>query len=281
MKQFILFACIVLTTAAMGQKVSNRISFPKGQKLEMIVMSNTVSEGMGNMKVDVTLTRIFDINDVKNGNAEIEHKIKRMQMNIESAVFGNQSFDSEKESDLKKEGFQDLEKSLKNKYSMTVNPSGNVTEVKKDDDNPNTQEKTADNMMDNLLSQVGNGLSVPVPGDRTDFSILPEREVGKGESWTDSSLNRKTVYTIADISENDIMVTFTENIVTQKKQEVMGNEITVNSIENSTGRLTLDRKSGLLKEKSSSSDIEGKMEMMGQSMPINSKTTRSWVIKML
>jgi hypothetical protein len=276
---------MVLTTAAIGQKVSNKINFPNGQKLEMVMTVSTISEGMGNMKIDMTITRLFDINNVKDGSAEIEHKVKRLQMNLESAMFGNETFDSEKEGDLKKEGFSELEKAIKNKYSMTVNSSGMVTAVKPDDNNPSNQDKAANGMMENLTAQVGDGLTVPAIGDRTEFRILPENEIRKGESWTDSTQSkdssqvRKTVYTIADITENDIMITFTEDAITSKKQEVMGNQINIKGNEKTTGRITLDRKSGLMKEKSANSDIEAKMEVMGQTMPMNSKVTKNWVVK--
>jgi hypothetical protein len=279
MKKLLLAASIAIAITGFSQKINNKLVFQKGQKLEMTIQINsTVSSALGESKVDATVVRIFDVIDASNAGATIEHKIKRVKMNFDSPM-GKDAFDSENEQDMKSEGGKQIEKSLKDKYTMTLDPTGKITDVKKDDDNPNTAEKDAGaNMIANALSQVAEGMKLPETGDKTDFKILPEREISKGESWTDSSENRKTVYTLADLTENDIIITFTEDATVNRKQEAGGMEIKVNSKEKTTGRLTLDRKTELLKEKSSTTDSEGTMEVMGQTAPLNTKTSKNWVV---
>jgi hypothetical protein len=280
MKKIILMATVAIATTGFTQKVSNKLSFQKGQKLEMtLTVNSTVGSAMGDSKVNATVIRSFDVQNVANGNATIEHKIKRIKMSFESPM-GNQDFDSENEKDMQGEQGKVAEKSIKNKYTMTVDQTGKVTAVKKDNNNPNEKgESVGGNMMGNALSQLAEGMDVPEVGDKTDFRILPNREVGKGDTWTDSANNRKTVYTLADVTDNDIIVTFTEDATISQKQEVgNGMEVTLNSKEKSTGRLTLDRKTGLLKQKSSNTDADGTMEIMGQSVPLSTKTTRNWVV---
>src|SRR3712207_393258 len=142
MKQFFLVAALAISVTGFSQKVSNKLAFQKGQKLEMITKVNSVvsMEMMGQSmetKVDATVTRSFDIEDVANGVATIDHKMKRMQMSIEAPMAGAQSFDSDNEADMKGEGGKQMEKALKNKYTMSVDALGNVTAIKADDDNPN------------------------------------------------------------------------------------------------------------------------------------------------
>jgi hypothetical protein len=285
MKQLFLVATIAFTTTGFAQKVNNKLTFQKGQKLEMISKVNSIisMEMMGQAmetKVDATITRLFDVEDVTNNGATIEHKVKRIQMNVEAPMQGAQTFDSDIEKDMKGDGGKAMEKALKNNYSMTVDAGGKITAVKADDANPNNSPKKEDlDMMSNALAQFAAGFDLPKTGDTSEFMILPSKELAKGESWTDSSKNVKTVYILADVTDADIIVNYTEEASTSRTQEAMGQEIIMTSKDKTTGKITLDKKSGLLKEKTATINSEGNMEMAGQTMPMNTKTTKTVTVK--
>jgi len=285
MKQLFLVAAIAFATTGFAQKVNNKLTFQKGQKLEMTSKVNTLisMEMMGQAmesKIDATVTRLFDVEDVTNNSATIEHKVRRIQMNFEAPMQGVQTFDSDNEKDMKGDGGKVMEKALKNKYSMTVDAGGKITAVKADDNNPNNTPKKEDaDMMSTALAQFAAGFDLPKTGDTSEFMILPPKELAKGESWTDSSKNIKTVYTLADVTDADIIVNYTEEASTSRIQEAMGQEITMNSKDKTTGKIILDKKSGLLKEKTATTNSEGNMEMAGQSMPMNTKTTKTVTVK--
>jgi hypothetical protein len=163
---------------------------------------------------------------------------------------------------------------------MTVDAGGKITAVKADDNNPNNAPKKEDaDMMSTALAQFAAGFDLPKTGDTSEFMILPPKELAKGESWTDSSKNIKTVYTLADVTDADIIVNYTEEASTSRIQEAMGQEITMNSKDKTTGKIILDKKSGLLKEKTATTNSEGNMEMAGQTMPMNTKTTKTVTVK--
>lgn len=285
MKQLFLVAALAFATTGFAQKVNNKLTFQKGQKLEMTSKVNTLisMEMMGQAmesKIDATVTRLFDVEDVTNNSATIEHKVRRIQMNFEAPMQGVQTFDSDNEKDMKGDGGKVMEKALKNKYSMTVDAGGKITAVKADDNNPNNTPKKEDaDMMSTALAQFAAGFDLPKTGDTSEFMILPPKELAKGESWTDSSKNIKTVYTLADVTDADIIVNYTEEASTSRIQEAMGQEITMNSKDKTTGKIILDKKSGLLKEKTATTNSEGNMEMAGQSMPMNTKTTKTVTVK--
>lgn len=285
MKQILVPAALLLSLTGVAQKVSNKLNFQKGQKLEMVAKVNTVisMEMMGqtmDTKMDATITRMFDVENVANGAATIEHKVKRIQMHFEAPMAGSQSFDSENEKDLKSDAGKNMEKAIKNKYTMTVDAAGKITAVKADDDNPNNATAVKeDDMMANIMSQLSMGIELPKVGDTSEFLILPRAEMTKGETWTDSSNNSKTVYTLSEITDTDIVVTYTQEASTQRTQEAMGQEITMNSKDKTTGRITLDKKTGLLKERTADTISTGKMEMMGQSVPLSTKTTKTVTVK--
>lgn len=279
MKPILLIASFVVAFTASAQKINPKIKFQQGQKLEMISKVNTVMsmEMMGqsmDTKVDAVITRSFDVEDVKSGLATIEHKVKRLQLNMDIPLVGNQSFDSDNEADMKGDGGKAMEKALKNKYAIQVDASGKIAAIKVDDDNPNksgVEEK--ENMMSGAMSQIGAGVTLPKVGESSEFKIFPAKEISKGETWFDSTETGKIVYTLSEISNHELIVSYTEEGKTNRKQEANGMEITMSSIDKTTGRITIDKATGLLKEKTSTTDSQGTMEVMGQEMPMTTKTT--------
>jgi hypothetical protein len=231
-------------------------------------------------KLDATITRLFDVEEVTNNSATIGHKVKRIQMNFEAPMQGAQAFDSDNEKDMKSDGGKAMEKALKNKYSMTMDAGGKITAVKANDDNPNKTPKKEDaDIMSNALAQIATGFDLPKTGDTSEFMILPAKELAKGESWTDSSKNIKTIYTLADVTDADIIVNYTEEASTLRTQEALGQEMTINSKDKTTGKIILDKRSGLLKEKTATTNSEGNMEIAGQTIPMNTKTTKTVTVK--
>jgi hypothetical protein len=285
MKKIFLFASFVFSLGSFSQKLTNSLSFQKGQKLEMITKGKSVisMEMMGQAmetKIEATITRLFDVEDVANGIATIEHKMKRMQLNVEAPMAGSQSFDSENEKDMKGEGGKAMEKALKNKYKMSVDAKGKITMVKADDDNPNkTEGNNQNDMMEGAMSQLASGMELPKAGELTDLSILPNKELSKGESWSDSSKGMKSSYVLTDITPTDILIDYTETGSTERAQEANGMEIKISTIDKTSGKIILDRKTGLLKEKTSTTDSEGTMEMMGQTVPMTTKSTKTVTVK--
>ncbi|HVG41561.1 MAG TPA: DUF6263 family protein [Chitinophagaceae bacterium] len=284
MKHVLSVAFIALTLSASAQKVNNKLNFQKGQKLEMVSKVNTTvsMEMMGqslDTKIDATITRTFDVEDVTSNGATIEHKVKRVQTNLEIPMQGTQTFDSDKESDMKSENGKAMEKALKNKYKMTLNGDGKIATIKADDDNPNKNPSKDEDMMSTAMAQMAAGFDLPKVGDKSEFAILPAKELGKGESWTDTANNIKAVYTVSDITATDVVINYTEEGTTSRKQEAMGQEINMSSKDKTTGKITIDRKSGLLKEKTATTSSEGNMEVGGQSMPMNTKVTKTITVK--
>lgn len=285
MKNFFVPAFLLLCLVGQAQKVSNKLAFQKGQKLEVVTTVKTNSEMMGqNMEMNIVATRLLDVEDVNNGNAVIESKMKRMQFNFDG-MGKAESFDSEKESDRTSDMGKTFEKALKNKFTMTVDPSGRITAVKADDDNPNQSAGSSENddMMSGMMAGLMTGFSLPKVGDLTEFSILPARELGRGESWTDTASaspdeKRKASFTVADINDREIVIDYTEEINTRLTQENMGMEVTINKTDKNTGKIQLDRKTGLLKQRSVNTETSGTASVMGQEIPLDAKATKTIVV---
>ncbi len=279
MKQLLLLVCMVVSGITAFSQSSNKLNFPKGQKLEMVAQTKAVvtQEVMGqSMEVNINsiINRSFDIEDVKSGTATIEHKIKRVQFDFD-AMGQKQAFDSEKEEDMKGDMGKSMEKNIKNKYTLTVDPAGTIVSVKADDDNTNkTTEKSTD-MMGNMMAQFAEGLELPKTGDLFPLQVKAKGALAKGQTWTDSLQGAEAgaiTYTVDNVTSSDILIDYTSEANAKRKQDV-GNGMTMDiDIKNKmTGKITLDKKTGLMKQKTVESNGTGTMEVMGQIIPMKTK----------
>lgn len=287
MKSYLSLILTLLIMGSRAQTVNNTLHFQKGQKLVLVAQAKSVisQEIMGqsiDMNINSTVTRHFDIEDVKQNTATIEHKVKRIQFSFD-AMGQIQQFDSEKEEDLKSEMGKSVQKSLKNKYTMTVDPYGSIVSVKADDDNPNKPEEiNTEDVMGSLMAQFAEGLEMPRPGDASEFKILPVGEINKGFTWTDtlSSGETGTVrYTVSDITTADILVDYNAEGTMERQQESMGMATTIRLKNLTSGKIIIDRQSGLLKEKTASILGTGTVDLAGQSIPMKSKVEIGIVVK--
>jgi hypothetical protein len=285
MKKVVLPALIAFSLAGNAQKVSNKLQFQKGQKLEILTTIKSASEMMGQtMNVDVTSTRLLDVQDVAGGNATIENKVKRLQVNFDG-MGKTESFDSDKESDRNSEMGKNLQKGMKNTYHITVDPSGKITAVKPGAENPNKGADSAgsQDMMSGMMDGIMEGFSLPAVGDASEFAILPAKELGKGESWTDTTsttkdMKRSATYTVSDITANEIVLDYTEDVAMKTTKENMGMEINIDRKDKNTGKVTLDRKTGLLKQRTVTTQTTGTASVMGQEIPLDTKSTKTVVV---
>jgi hypothetical protein len=123
----------------------------------------------------------------------------------------------------------------------------------------------------------------PQKGEASFFKILPDKETGKGESWNETienqSIKSNTIYTLTDITDSAIIVDFTGNSVTITKAEMMGTETTTTMNNKSTGKIILDKTTGIIREKTIYIESNGSTEVMGGSLPVTSKTTITITVK--
>ena len=288
MKQIFLIGALAVSTACLGQKVSSKLTFQPGQKYEITTIVDNVNttEMMGqsmDMKMNMTTTRVLDVGKVDKNVATIESKVKRMQYNFEG-MGQSQKFDSENEADMKGEGGKMAEKALKNKFSMKVDASGKILEVTPDDNNPNKADAAVSGSMGGPMDGMMEGFDLPKTGSRIDLSVLPAGDVSKGSSWTDTTSGngdekRKAAYTITGVTDNEVLIDYTEEVAATTTREQMGMEVNIQRKDQSSGKITLDRKTGLLKQQVVTTKTEATAEVMGQRMPVNATTTKTVTVK--
>ena len=289
MKKLLLFLSVFLSISLMAQNTGNKIHFKKGQKLEIVTEAkkNSVMDLMGQSmetKVNYTITESFDVEDVNETGATIEYKVKRILVDY-STMGREDSFDSEKEGDRNGQLGKAMEKGLKNKYTMKIDSYGKIISVKADDDNPNaakaSPEEEAMNAM--ISSQLGITTGLPKEGDQSIFKILPDKNVSAGDTWnvdTDiEGLKKSSVYKVASINDADIVLDYSEDVSVNSKQQMMGTEASVTGSEKSTGTITIDKSTGLLKSKTITKDGKTNIEAQGMTIPSTDKTTLTVTVR--
>ena len=114
------------------------------------------------------------------------------------------------------------------------------------------------------------------------FEIMP---AGKkvGDTWTDSAISAEVKtyhqYTLKDIKGNDATITFTGKQIVNKQIEQQGMQITVTSDGKISGEGTVDMTTGILKQKTTQMNSTGSAEVMGQSIPMITKSTSVVTVK--
>jgi hypothetical protein len=280
--QFLIMKISVLILAlgfsVTGLSQNGKLSLQKGQKFEVVTETKKEASMPMASTVNATVTEVYDVQDAGSNGFVLEHKVKHVLIDA-NAMGQSQKFDSEKEEDLNGELGKMLGKSIKNKYTVTLDATGNVTAVKLDDDNPNDNDEVA-----SLVSaQLGLNLTPPKTGSKTSLTILPQHELKQGETWTDSvsadGETRKTKYSVSNISGDDIMIDFTEESNVEASKEVMGQKADFKIKSTNTGKITVDKKTGFLKSKTTTGDAEGTIQANGQSIPAKEKSTITITVK--
>lgn len=287
MKKIFFITGVAMATAGFAQKVNNKLSFLKGQKLEAVVQTDKIStiELMGqsmDTKATSTVNEVWDVQHADKNGATLRHTIKRMQFEASNPMGQAQSFDSDKDTDRNGEIGKLLQRNLKTTYTITVDGSGKITSVQQDD--TASKNKTGADMGDLVSSQLGMNMLTPKKGDASAFKILPDKEVGVGDTWTDSSSTggqkRKTTYTVKSITDKEIILDFTEQLNINTTQQIMpGMDAKIVATDKSAGIITLDKASGLLKQKTATMEEEGSMEAQGQTIPMKGKTNITMTVK--
>lgn len=265
---------------ASSQKVSGKLKFEQGQVLGIVmdVKTTIAQQAMGqaiDFNVDATGTHSYKVTNTTEDNHTLNHQVSRITFSFEG-MGQKRSFDSNEEKDLNGQFGKPIKDILEKKYDMIIDPAGKVLMTMPE----KVQLSETDNRMaivTSMLKDVTDLVQPPAKGAASFFKVLPDTEVGKGDAWTVSyerdGGKADAAYAIADINDSTIVVDFAENSVTVTKAEMMGNETTTTMNNKSTGKIILDRQTGIMKEKTITTDSNGNTETSFGTLPVTSKTT--------
>jgi Family of unknown function (DUF6263) len=277
---FVSLIILVSQVNVFSQKISGSLVFQQGQVIDITIeLKTTVSQEAGGNAIDFiangSAAHSFKVTNATDNNSTLHHDVNRISFSFDG-MGQKRSFDSDNKKDL--EGFfgKPVKDFLSRSYDMIIDPAGKTLLVR--------PEKIEFAKMDDRLSIVFNMLKditgVVYPPKRNDasfFKVLPDTETGLNESWTESGVDSngmfKTTYTLSAITDSTIVADFKGNSSVVTKAEVMGME-TLTKMNNAyTGKVIIDKATGIMREKTITTTSNGSTEAMGGTMPVTSKTT--------
>lgn len=281
-KTAIFFSCLVFCSISYGQNSSNKLKFSQGQSLQVFMTTKTTvaQEAMGQVidfNVDGTVTHSYTVTNSTEDNSTLNHKMKRITF-LFDGMGQKRNFDSDNPKDMNGQFGKPIKDALDKNYSIVVDPSGKVMMAI-----PEKFDASADDerllMIANMLKDVLGSVQPPKKGEASFFKILPENEIKRGDSWTETLNNdagkSTTTYTLSNITDSTLIIDFTGNSTSVTKAEIMGMETTTNLNNKTIGKITVDRATNIIREKNSVTDSKGTTEAMGGTVPVTSKTTIS------
>jgi len=282
MKQLILSVFLSLSTSVFcfGQKVTGQLKFEQGQTLEisMKIKTTIAQQAMGqaiDFNVDATGNHSYKVTNTTEDNSTLNHGVQRITFSFDG-MGQKMGFDSDIEKDMNGPFGKTVKDMLTKKYDIIIDPTGTVKMV--------MPEKVVLSEMDSrmaiissMLKDVLDLVQPPQKGKASFFKVLPDSEAGKGDAWTTtfetSGGKGDAAFAISDINDSTIVVDFAENSVTITKAEMMGTETTTTLNNKSTGKIIIDRVTGIMREKTINTESNGNTETSFGTLPVTSKTT--------
>jgi hypothetical protein len=268
MKKIIALAFVFTSLNSFSQSAA--IKLKKGQ----IITSASVTENESEMSMGMTMKNNSNVSkkitviDEDATTYTITNTITRMKMDMEG-MGQNMSYDSDKAEDKDSEMGKTVAEKINVSDTFTLNKvTGAITAWKK-------QEADSEaGAMGGMMSMMGGGEDQAA---NDAFFILPTNKK-IGDSWSDvdvvtKGITTKKSYSLKSTDKNIATIGTTITIEGSTEQEMQGMTANVTMNAKTTGDIMVDTQTGLVTKRDLKVDVNSTIEMMGQSMPINSKGT--------
>jgi Family of unknown function (DUF6263) len=282
---FISILILAFSPVLFSQKITGSLHFEQGHTVAvtMKLKSTITQEAMGqaiDFTVDGTAAHSYKVTNTTEDNTTLHHQLQQITFNFDG-MGQKRTFDSNSEKDMNGEFGKPMKDLLGKSFDMIIDPNGKVLMVQ--------PEKIESSKMDDRLAIITNMLrdlldivQPPQKGSPGFFKILPEKAVGINETWNESTENASgkstTTYTLGAITDSTVVVNFTGNSVTVTKAVMMGNETTTTMNNKTSGKIILDKKTGIIREKTTTIESNGSTDVMGGTLPVTSRTIIAIVV---
>ena len=279
-KIFFLIAVLFTALNSIGQKVNGKLTFQQGQSYDIAMdLKNTISqEAMGNaidFTVDGTAIHAYKVTNTTQDNSTLHHEMKRIKFNFEG-MGPKISFDSDNPKDMAGQLGTPIKETMKQTYDIAVDPAGKVLMVQPEKMQTVEMDERL-KIITNLIKDVLDVVQPPQKGTASLFKVLPDHEVGQGDTWTETYENEagkfNNVYTLNSITDSTIVVDLNGTSNTISKLEIMAGMEVITKLNNkTTGKIILDKATGIVRQKTTTTESNGTTAAMGSETPITSKS---------
>ena len=276
MRTVLLLIAMGCSLLSFSQKNEARVILTKGQKFTLHTTSSQEADmGMGmEMKNNSTSQNNFYVIDANDKTYMVSKTLTGLKVSVE--IMGQQT---NYDSDLKEDSASEIGKSVKNLNipdTISINKYTAAVSSNKKADSLSKEESM--NPMESLFESFSDKNADEAISDA--FFIIP---TGKktGESWIDSSSTKDQksfkTFTIKSIEKNIATILVAGNVVSNIQAEAQGMQFTVSMNTKIDSEIITDPKTSLVAKRSTTNNITGNLEMMGQSVPITGKSTTTAV----
>lgn len=277
---------ICTTINSFSQKVTNKLRFEQGQvfQITLQVKSTISQQAMGqaiDFNVDATGEHSYKVTNATEDNNTLNHTVNKVSFSFDG-MGQKRNFDSNNEKDMNGPFGKPVKELLEKKYDVIIDTAGNTLMAL-----PEKIELAAGDprmaIIQNMLKDIFDLAQPPGKGKPCCFKILPDTAIGKGEPWTVSTSmdngKMNAAYSISDINDTTIVIDFATSSTTVTKAEMMGNEVTTTLNSKSTGKIILDKTTGIMMEKTETIESTGNTETSFGTLPVTAKTTTTTTVK--
>jgi Family of unknown function (DUF6263) len=274
-----IFSATFFCSVVHAQKVNSKLRFKQGQVLaiNLQVKTTIAQQAMGqaiDFNVEATGTHSYKITNTTDENTTMNHQLNQVIFSFDG-MGQKMHFDSRKEKDINGQFGKPIKELLEKKYDMIIDSAGTTLMAIPEKVTLSSQDNRLA-IITSMLREVTDLVQPPQKGKASFFRILPGKEAGEGDAWTLSYENETgkydEAYSIETVNDSVILVNFAGNSNTITKAEMMGNETITRFSNKSTGRIILDRATGIIREKNITTDSNGTTEGPFGTIPVNSKT---------
>jgi Family of unknown function (DUF6263) len=282
----IIFLFQFFTKSSFSQPVSGKLKLEQGQTLDItMVVKTSVVQQAGDQSidfnVDATGNHSYKVTNSTEDNSTLHHQLQRIRFSFEG-MGPKRSFDSGEEKDMNGPFGKTMKEMLEKTYDIIIDSNGKTLMALPE----NIQFGEMDNQMaiiTSLLKDVMESVQPPKKGKGSFFKVLSDSAKGKGDTWTESWDNENgkfnAAYALSDITDSTIVIDFAASSVTITKAVMMGTETTTTMNNKSTGKIILDKMTGIIREKTMNTNSNGTTESAFGNLPVTSKTTTIITVK--
>lgn len=276
----VLSLLLITCLPVFGQKVSGKLIFDKEKTITIkMELTSTVVQQAGGQAIDFAtegaVLHSYKVTNSTDNNTSLRHTLQRLWFRFEG-MGQKRSFDSNNEKDRNGQFGKQFDEVFSKMYDIIIDTTGKtlMTIPQKIE---LTQQDTRLIIITSMLKDLTNVIYPPQKGTGSFFKVMPGYEVGLGDTWTDTtntaSETSATSYTLSAITDSTLIVDFKTLSVSVINSEIMGQQVATNLTNTTAGKIILDKATGIIREKNSITNSSGSAAAMGNSLPINGKTT--------
>ncbi len=280
------FIFLFFNYALKGQVISGKLIFKEDQAFSIdmkisTVVTQQVMENAIDFTAHGTALHNYKVKDITPGNTTLHHQANKITFEFKG-MGQERKFDSDNEQDMAGQFGQPVKEILSKTYDMTIDTNGKVIRIQPEKMEALRSDERLTIVLQ-MLNEIFEVVYPPQKGESSFFKIVPSGTVEKGERWTDSlqKENGKYImhYSLSDITDTTLIIEFNSTAVSHTKAMMMGRETTTTINSTSTGKVIVDKSTGIVKEKLITTISNGTTEAMGGTLPMTAKTTIIILVK--